>query len=164
MQKFSTLVRLVSLEYARMMYAAFYRKPLFIILTIIGLYFMITVLLYYAGLIRFYTATPYFELFCGALLLLFPSLIVLMSVLQAKKSPAFKDGVRYTFSEAGVSMEISTGRTDVSWAHFTGCKDSGLYLMLNQNKRTGYILDKRQLSDEQVAFIHLKCSGKSINF
>jgi hypothetical protein len=52
------------------MFAGLYKKPAFILSTLLGLYYATTVILNYFKVIDWYHETPIFEIACGIFLLL----------------------------------------------------------------------------------------------
>ena len=72
MNNFSITTHLTTKEYVKIMYLGLYRKPGFILATLLGLYFATTIILDYLNLIDWYANTPTFEIVCGAFLLLAP--------------------------------------------------------------------------------------------
>ena len=102
MENFSITTQLTGKEYSKVMFLGLYRKPVFIAASILGFYFIVTIILDHFKIIKYYSDTPYFEIFLGLFLLLFPSLIVLGSLRQFQSNPSCQHEIIYTFSEDGV--------------------------------------------------------------
>jgi hypothetical protein len=105
MNDFSITTQLTTKEYAKIMFVGFYKKPGFILATILGLYFAVTIILDYSNIVDWYSETPIFEIACGAFLLFAPSLIVFIAVRQFKSNPSFQNDMTYTFSDNGVACQ-----------------------------------------------------------
>jgi hypothetical protein len=156
MNNFSITTRLSAKAYAKILFAGIYKKPVFILATILGLYFIVTVILDYNNIINFYTTTPYFEICCGLFLLLAPTLIVIISVLHFNSNPDFQNNITYTFSETGIIVQGTGFKGEFDWAHIIKQKEIGNFLILYYNNRSGNFIDKTKLSSEQLEFIKSK--------
>lgn len=156
MNTFSITTRLTTKEYARIMFVGLYRKPGFILATVLGLYFAITVILDYLNTIDWYSETPTFEIACGAFLLLAPTLIVFIAVRQFASNPSFQNEIIYTFSDNGVASQGLTFKSEFLWTHIIKQKELGKFLILYHNKKFGNFIDKTKLTTEQLNFIKSK--------
>jgi hypothetical protein len=94
---FSITSKMTPREYAKVMFIGLYKRPVFIICAIVGLYLLTTVFLDYFGVVNYYDTQPRFELFGGVFLVLLPTLIVMISVRQFKSNPSFQNDITYTF-------------------------------------------------------------------
>ncbi|RYE52287.1 MAG: hypothetical protein EOP48_16810, partial [Sphingobacteriales bacterium] len=108
MNEFSITTRLTAKEYTKLMYVGLYRKPAFILATLLGLYYLTTIILDYLKVINWYEETPTFEMLCGLFLFLAPTLIVLIALRQFTSNPCFRNDISYTFSNNGVTCKGST--------------------------------------------------------
>ncbi len=160
MEKFSITSRLTTKEYAKIMFIGLYKKPIFIISTILGLYYIITLIHNYLNIVNFYTDIPYFEIFCGLFLLLSPTLIVVIAVRQFESNPCFKNDITYTFSETGMTIQGPTFKTEFMWAFIIKHKEIGNFIILYQSKKVGNFIDKTKLTSEQLQFIKMKVDQK----
>ena len=156
MNTFSVTTRLTTKEYVSVMFAGLYRKPVFILATLIGLYFATTIILDYLGIVDWYDNTPTFEIACGAFLLSAPAMIVLIAVRQFTSNPSFQNDITYTFSESGVACQGLTFKSEFSWAHIIKQKELGKFLVLYHNKKFGNFINKTQLSTDQLNYIKAK--------
>ena len=148
------------MEYAKITFLGIYKKPGFIIGTILGLYFIVTVILNYFRVINFYIDTPYFEIICGLFLLLSPTLIVIISVRQFISNPSFQHDIIYTFSENGMAVQGTTFKGEFVWAHIIKQKEIGNFLILYHSKKTGNFIDKSKLTLDQLQFIKTKVAKR----
>lgn len=156
MNDFSITTRLTTNEYRKVMFVGLYKKPAFILTTLLGLYYAITVTLDYLNIIDWYSDTPTFEIIFGLFLLLLPTLIVFISVRQFTSNPSFQNDITYTFSNNGVACQGLTFKTEFLWSHIIKQKDLGKFLILYHNKKFGSFIEKTKLTTEQLNFIKLK--------
>jgi len=157
---FSITSKLNKQDYTKLMFIGLYKKPVFIICTIVGLYLLTTVVLDYLHIISFYPSTPLFEMICGSFLLLVPTLIVMMAIYQFKSNPSFQNDIIYTFSEDGIVIQGITFKSEISWAHITKQKEIGRFLVLYSSKKFGNLIDKSKLTEDQLLFIKKKVNKK----
>jgi hypothetical protein len=160
MEDFTIRTRLTTKEYTKVMFIVLYKKPVFIIATLLGLYLTTTVALDYLDIISYYSDTPLFDIICGAFLLLAPTLIVLIAARQFTSNPSFQNDITYTFGENGISIQGLTFKSDLLWTHIIKQKEVGKFLILYHNKRLGNFIDKTKLTAEQVRFIKSKIKQK----
>jgi hypothetical protein len=160
MEDFQITTRLTEKEYIKIMFIGLYKKPVFILATLIGLVLFTQIILYYFFDIGFYSETPWFEIIAGAFLLLFPSVIVFISVKQLKSNPSFQDDINYTFGENEVVVQGLTFKGEYAWAHIIKQKEIGKFLVLYHSKRFGNFIDKTKLTPEQLQFIKSKVKTK----
>lgn len=153
---FSIISNLNKQDYVKVMFIGLYKKPKFIICSIVGLYLLITVLLNYLNVINYYAGIPLFEIIGGLFLLLVPSLIVLMAVSQFKSNTNFQNDITYSFSEDGILIQGTTFKSEISWIHIIKQKEISKFLVLYHTKKFGNFIDKSKLTKEQLLFIKLK--------
>lgn len=160
MEDFTITTRFTTKEYAKIIFVELYKKPGFILATLLGFYYEATVMLNYFQVISYYSATPYFEIFCGLFLLLAPTLIVIMSVRQFISNPSFQNDMKYTFSENGFTIKGLTFKGEFLWTHIIKQKELNNYLILYHTKKMGNFIDKRKLTLDQLQFIKTKVRQK----
>lgn len=160
MEDFSITVKLTTKDYAKAMFIGLYKQPVFILSACLGLYLLITAILDGLNVIAFYAETPWFEIICGPFLLLFPTLIVLLSVKQVLSNRSFQQGIKYTFGENGIKVEGLTFKSEFQWAHIIKQKELGRYLILYHAKKYGNFIDKNKLTPVQLQFIKAKVGKK----
>lgn len=160
MENFSITSRLTTKEYVKIMFIGLYKKPGYILATIFGLYFIITVILDYFGIVNLYTETPYLEIFYGIFLLLSPTLIVLISVRQFLSNPSFANDITYSFSEDGMTVQGLTFKGEFVWSHIIKQKEISNFLILYHTKKAGNFIDKTKLTLDQLQFIKTKVGSK----
>ena len=160
MDDFSITTRLTTNDYSKVLIIGFYKKPGFILVTILGLYLFTTVILDHFKIINYYSDTPYFELFFGLFLLLGPTLITAIAVRQFISNPSFRDDIKYTFGEKGMAVEGITFKSKFLWAHIIKQKEISNFLILYHTKKMGNFIDKTKLTAEQIQFIKSKVGRK----
>ena len=147
-------------EYIKVMFIGFYKKPGFIIGSVVGFYLLITALFDYFNVIDFYTFSPITDGILGLFLLLVPSLIVLLSINQVKSNPNLLNDMTYTFTDTGMTVTGITFKSEFSWEHIIKQKEIGQFLVLYHTKKFGNFIDKSKLTPEQVLFIKTKITKK----
>jgi hypothetical protein len=159
MEDFSITTRLTSKDCTKVMLLGLYRKPGFIVATILGCYLIVTVILDHFKIITFYSDTPYFEFYCGLFILLAPALIVIMAVRQFLSNPNLHE-TKYTFSENSMTVQGLTFKGEFLWAHIIKQKEINKFLILYHNKNMGNFIDKTKLTIDQLQFIKSKIKEK----
>lgn len=147
-------------EYIKVMFIGLYKKPGFIIGTVVGLCLLITTLFDYFNVIDIYTFSPLTDGILGLFLLSVPSLIVLLSVYQVKSNPNLLNDMTYTFTDTGMTVTGMTFKSEFSWEHIIKQKEIGQYLVLYHTKNHGNFIDKTKLTPEQVLFIKSKINKR----
>lgn len=156
MEDFSITTRTTTKEYATVMLIGLYKKPVFILTTIYGLYLLATIILNHFKVIIYYPEIPYLELFGGLFLFLAPVIITLMAVKQFTSNPSFRNNIKYTFSDNKMTVEGHTFKGEFLWAHIIKQKEISKFLILYHSKRMGNFIDKTKLTTEQLQFIKAK--------
>jgi hypothetical protein len=160
MEDFTIKTRLTTKEYTKVMFVGLYKKPAFILATVLGFYLITTVIFNYLDVIDYYNDTPLFEIICGTFLLLAPSLIVLIAVRQFTSNPSFQNEMTYIFSDSGVDILGLTFKSEFLWTHIIKQKELGKFLILYHNKKFGNFIDKTKLTADQLNFIKSKVRQK----
>ncbi|HWK08372.1 MAG TPA: hypothetical protein VNS58_32320 [Puia sp.] len=160
MEDFTITSRLTTKQYAKVMFLGLYKKPAFILATLIGLYYIVTLILDYFKIINYYSDTPYFEIFCGLFLFLSPTLIVIISVRQFLSNASFKNDIKYTFGEKGMAVEGLTFKGEFLWTHIIKQKEVSNFLILYHSKKMGNFIDKTKLTLDQLQYIKTKVGQK----
>ena len=160
MQDFTITTRLTTEEYTKIMFVGLYKKPGFILATVLGIYLLTTIILDSFGVIKWYSDTPIFEICCGAFLLLAPTLITIIAVRLFKSNPSFKNDITYTFTDNAVFCQGLTFKSEFLWTHIIKQKEIGKFLILYQTKKFGSFIDKTKLTTEQLEFIKFKVGQK----
>lgn len=142
------------------MYVGLYKKPVFILATLLGIYLETTVFLDYFKVIDYYTETPIYDIAIGTFLLLAPSLIVLISIRQFTSNPSFQNDMTYTFGDRGVAIKGLTFNSDFLWSHIIKHKELSKFLILYHSKKFGNFIDKTKLTEEQLEFIKSRVRKK----
>lgn len=147
-------------DYIRVMFIGLYKKPGFILGTILGIYFFATIVLDQLNIIAWYTETPWTEAALGLFMLFAPALIVLMSVNQLKSNPSLLSDVTYTFTDTRMGVKGLTFKSEYLWEHIIKQKETGKFLILYHTKKFGNFIDKEKLTGEQLDFIKAKIKAK----
>jgi len=160
MQDFTITTKMTTKEYASVMLFGLYKKPGFIIVTIVGLFLLVTSILNYLKITDYYTNTPIIDFLLGLLFLFSPALFTLIAVRQFNSNPNFQYNIKYTFSETEMKVEGKTFKGEFLWTHIIKQKEIGKFLVLYHSKRMGNFVDKTKLTTQQLQFIKLKVGQK----
>lgn len=157
---FSITSKLDKGDYIKVMFIGLYKKPYYIIASIFGLFLLMVSILNYFKTISFEVYSPFIDAILGSFLLLFPVLIVLLSVSQIKSDPSFLNDMTYTFNEQGVAVTGSTFKSEFLWQHIIKQKEIGKFLILYHTKKFGNFIDRSKLTPEELLFIKSKIMKK----
>jgi YcxB-like protein len=160
MDNFTITTRLTKNDYAKFMYSELYKKPQFILTTLVGLYLIVTVVLNYLNIIDYYSGIPVYEIIFGVFILLGPTMIVLIAAKGYTSNPSLQHDINYTFGDNGITVQGLTFKSELSWAHIIKQKETGKYLILYSSKKLGNFIDKSKLTLEQMQFIKSKVGQK----
>ncbi|TFF34655.1 YcxB family protein [Mucilaginibacter psychrotolerans] len=158
---FSITTCLNKQEYIKVMFVGLYKKPGFILATIIGAYFLITSILNYCNVLDAYAYSPLWDALLGFFLLLAPSIIIVIAVNQLKSNPSLLSDMHYTFTDLGMTVTGKTFKSEFSWEHIMKQKEIRNYLILYHTKKFGNFIDKSKLTTEQLVFIKSKIGVNS---
>ena len=160
MQDFTITTRMTTKEYASVMFFGLYKKPGFIIASIVGLFLFVTPILNYLKISDYYTYSTTIDFILGLLLLFSPALITLIAVRQFNSNPNLQHNIKYTFSENEMKVEGKTFKGEFLWTHIIKQKEIGKFLILYHTKRMGNFVDKTKLTPGQLQFIKSKVGHK----
>jgi len=160
MEDFTIKTRLTRNAYVKVTYVGLYKKPAFILSTLLGAFLLTTLVLDYSNTIEYYTDMPWFEIIFGTFLLLAPTLLVLVAVRQFTSNPSFENDMTFTFSDSGVVIHGVTFKSEFIWAHIIKQKEVGKFLILYHNSKFGNFIDKTKLTSDQLIFIKSKVRHK----
>lgn len=161
MDNFTISTRMTNKEYVRVMFIGLYKKPVYIIGTLLGIYILTTAALGHFHVVEYYSDTPWYEIAAGVFILCAPILILLIAYQQFISNPSFKNEITYTFGENGIAIQGPTFKSEMLWTHITRHKELGKFLILYHTKKFGNFIDKTKLTPAQIAFIKSK-AGKSV--
>jgi hypothetical protein len=153
MNPFTITTQITAKEYGKASLAGLYKKPVFILLSIWGLYAVVASFFTSISFFKPEADNPYPGLVPGILLLFLPLLLVLISLSQFNSDRKYRDSIKYTFDEKGMTSEGKTFKSEYAWDHFIKQKDVGKYLVIYHTKKTASFLDKSKLTQEQLEFI-----------
>jgi hypothetical protein len=160
MENFTIKTRLTRNAYVKVTYVGLYKKPAFILSTLLGIYLLTTVVLDYSYTVEYYTDTPWFDIIFGTFLLVAPTLIVLIAIRQFTSNPSFENDMTFTFSDSGVVIQGATFKSEFIWAHIIKQKEVSNFLILYHNSKFGNFIDKTKLTSAQLIFIKSKVRRK----
>lgn len=137
-----------------------YKKPIFIISTLFGIYYLIGLANDWFTPMGYHNEI-YFELVIALFLLLAPVLISFIAVRQFNSNPSFRKEIKYTFSENGMLVEGVTFKAEFLWTHIIKQKEISNFIILYHTKKMGNFIDKTKLTLEQLNFIKSKVDKKN---
>ena len=156
MDNFTITTRLTKSNYAKFMYRELYKKPQFILATLVGLYLVGTVVLNYFSIISYYSEMPVYETIFGVFILLGPTIIVLIAAKGHISNPSLQHDIRYTFSDDGIIVQGLTFKSGLLWTHIIKQKETNRFLILYSSKKLRNFIDKSKLTLEQKQYIKSK--------
>lgn len=159
MEDFTILTRMTTKQYVKVLLVGLYKKPIFIISALFGIYYLIGLASGWftsAG----YSNEIYLEYLVGFFLLFAPLLIALISLKQFNSNPSFRKDIKYTFGENGMTVEGVTFKGEFAWAHIIKHKEISHFLILYHTKKMGNFINKTKLTSEQLNFIKSKVGTK----
>ena len=155
MEPFTITVKLTTKEYSKVLYRVLYKKPSYILFTVVGLFMLLMATLEVTGVIE--SKDPsIFGFGVGLGLLSFPSILIWMSVKQLMANPSVASGIEFTFSEEGFKSRGETFNAEFTWSHILKQKEFGDFIVLYHNKTSGNFIRKSELSLAQLDFIKSK--------
>lgn len=160
MEDFTVTTRLTAKEYAKIMLVGLYKKPVFILGILLGLYLLTMILLDYLGIVDYYNDKSLLTITFGLFLLAAPALLALIAVRQFTSNPNFQHDAVYTFGDGGVTIKCLTFKSELLWTHIIKQKEMGKFLVLYHTKRAGNFIDKTKLTLDQLNFIKAKIAHK----
>ncbi|MBS1914706.1 MAG: YcxB family protein [Bacteroidetes bacterium] len=160
MQEFTITTRMPKKEYANAIFFGLYKKPGFILVSILGLFFLTTTILNYFKITNYHTYSPMIDFLWGLFFLISPALYTLIVVGQFNSNPNFQHDIKYTFSENELKVEGRTFRGEFLWGHIIKYREIGNFLILYHSKNMGNFIDKTKLTTQQLQFIKSKVRQK----
>ncbi len=138
-------------SYLRLMYTLIYQKPLMIIMTILGFLFLLVPLLYFAGLLSFFSKPPWFILAFG----LGTSLILPYSIYRQlnriyNKNKALQEKIIYIFNQAGMDIIGETFRYQIPWEKINKIRSVSNWLMIYHDESEANIIPKASFDEIQL--------------
>jgi hypothetical protein len=159
MEEFTIISRITTKEYVKVMLLGLYKKPIFIIASLFGIYYL-------SGLSNewftpmSYNNEVYFIFFIGLFLLLSPLIITMIAAKQFYSNPSFRTDIKYTFGKNGMIVEGVTFKGEFAWTHIIKQKEISNFLILYHTNKMGNFIDKTKLTLDQLNFIKSKVNKK----
>jgi len=151
-------------DYRSLLFQLTYKKPLIIILTIIGFLSLITSILYFFGLFSSFSNPPYFPLFFGIFIAFFLPLSVYR---QANRSfngnKRLSESITYEFSQDHVSLTGESFTSTYTWNKIPKIVINQKWVLIYQNKTTANIIMRKNFQESDLLqFINIINSYNSI--
>ena len=160
MDNFTISTRLTKSDYAKYLYSQIYKKPMFILASLVGLYLIVTAILNYFKISDYNSDASFYETLLGLFILSGPTLIVLIAEKNFQSNPSLQDDIKYTFGQEGIFVKGLTFESTLKWAHIIKIRETQKYLILYCSKKAGNFIDKSKLTEEQMLFVKSKIGQK----
>jgi hypothetical protein len=160
MENFSITTKLAEKEYAKVTLLLLYRKPVVIVESLVGLYFLAAACFDSLRPIDLYSDVPVVGILLGIFLLLLPALAVFSLLKQFRSNVSLQHEITYSFNEEGMQLQGRTFKAEFQWMHIIKQKEAGKFLILYHSKKSGNFIDKTKLTDEQIRWIKSKIPKK----
>jgi len=145
--------KLIFKDYLKLMYVLTYRKPVIIIITIIGILSLIMSLLYFGGIKMPYKSPPYSQLFFGIVIVfLFPVLIYISAKRMFASSARLQERITYEFTDEIIRVTGESFKSEMDWMKIYKIVELKSWFLIYQNKRAANLIAKETLRDQQGAF------------
>jgi len=142
--------------YLRLLYILTYRKPIMILVSIIGVIMLVLSCLYFAGFKSVVDEPPYFQLFFG----LFMVLGLPFSVYRSAKKGFSSNGrlqepIVYEFTEDGIRISGTSFQSQLDWEKTYKVVELKDWILIYQNKLVANVIPKDSFGDNLRNFREL---------
>lgn len=149
--------------YRNAMFHLFYRKPIMLIISILGAIMLLLSLAYAITVFNKIGHFPYIPLMLG---LIFVFLMPYSVYSQAKKNYTAKTRIKerliYTFDEDKVSVTGETFSGKIPWSKIVNVQELKNCILLYQSQNAADIIPRKAFSDEQLVTFRGLVSQKSV--
>ncbi len=139
-------------SYRNAMFHLFYRKPIMLIISILGVVMLVLSLAYAITVFNKIGHFPYIPLMLG---LIFVFLMPYSVYSQAKKNyaakPRIKEYLVYTFDDDKISVTGETFSGKIPWSKIVSVQELKNCILLYQSSNTADIISRRAFSHEQLS-------------
>jgi hypothetical protein len=151
-------------DYRSLLFQLTYKKPMIIILTLIGLLSVVTSVLYFFGLFGSFSSPPYFQLFLGICIVLFlPFSVYRQANRSFNGNRRLSESITYEFSQEQVSLTGESFSSTYTWDKIPKIEINKKWVLIYQNKTTANIIMRKNFREpELMQFIGIVNSYKSI--
>ncbi|MDP4185616.1 MAG: YcxB family protein [Bacteroidota bacterium] len=131
-------------DYIRFAFVNTYRKPSIIVISALSTAMVITSILYFLGIFKYFSEPPYFELIFGLYFtLFFPIYLWIQSIRTFKTMGRLHESITYHFREENIQIVGESFNSQYSWDKIFKIKDLKNWVLIYQSKNTANILLKK---------------------
>ena len=165
MEKIRIESKLSLKEYIRLMYRLTYRKPMVIIISLIGFFMLILSALYFLGLYRSTDQPPYSQLAAG----LFVSLVLPFSVYRAAKrqfnsNERLKELIVYEFNPEHIQITGESFRSELTWSKTHKIIEISDWIIIYQSKLVANVIPRRCFEPHQLDIFRNLVKSTNVRF
>jgi hypothetical protein len=158
MQEFIIKNSISRAEYSNLILKRAYKQPMYKVLTVAGILMLCVAILASFNLIEMQDASdpPIFQFLMGLFVLALPFLTKIQAGKIYDRSQILKGEVTYTFSDLEIHSQGLEFSNTNSWNLIIKRQEIGNYILLFTDISSAIILNKKNLSPEQLNFIRNK--------
>jgi len=145
-------------QYLSLMYILTYRKPMMIILTILGLIMLFTSILYFLGLPVPVSSTPYMPLFFGIFTIVLPLFIYRNSKRNFSSHGRLNEQISYEFTEDKIIITGESFKTEMDWTKLYRIEELPKWILIYQNRIIANVILKSSFDNNLNDFKNLVLS------
>jgi len=158
MEPFTTTTLLTKKEYTRYLYRVIYKKPYYIIVTILGVILICCGIYMYLILAVLGDVLP--VLAAGLFFILVPTINILIAIRNTFSNAALRHPITFIFSNDSIIVKGTTAEATYTWQHIVKVQEDVFYLVLYISKKAANFIKKDGLTREQISFIKSKITSK----
>jgi hypothetical protein len=139
-------------KYSNLMFRLTYRKPMMIVLTILGFIMLITAILYFVGIPIPFSSTPFFPLFFGVYTLLLPLFIYRTSRKNFSTHKRLHEQITYEFNDGKILITGESFKSEMDWVSLYQIGELPNWILLYQNRMIASVIPKDAFGDKLLDF------------
>jgi YcxB-like protein len=160
MDNFTITTLFTKKDYTKFLYTRVYKNPFLIIITLIGAFLLMLLILNFFGIVGYDSKSPYIDLVMSFFLLLTPVITVLTVAKVYYSNPSLQHEITYIFGEEGISVKGLNFENVLKWPYMIKLKETKKYLLLYSSKKLVNFIAKDKLTEQQIQFIKSKIKNK----
>lgn len=130
-------------DYQRIMFNLNGRKPMVIILFLIGFALIVTSLLYFIGFKIPFSEPPYFQLFLGLFIIILYPLFFILSVRKTFMTHLrLHERIIYEFNPDKITITGETFKSEMNWSKIYRIQELRNWILIYQNRLIANIIKK----------------------
>lgn len=137
-------------DYTRLLYLLTYRKPVIIMISLLGLLLVVFSVLYFLGEFSAFDKPPYLALLTGLfVLIIFPLSISLSAKRNFRSEPFLREKILYTFCPDQITIRGDTFSQIIAWDRIYRFRRLGKWFLFYRDKYRLNFMFRNSLSQEQ---------------